>query len=220
MSREITDLMEKAMEQAELLQSSVKKCELARTSLEALNNTGSLIRIRVHQNALDSFELTVLPEDKLEKIIDVMKEQYNSEIKEARDVIEKILKTEGLSVKDVEHEVSDHSNQLPEENTKGREEEASSKVKLQSWVKEKIQKNIVITEPGETLPETFEEKKANTKETQEKRVSTVDKISDEELDRLYYKQNVSIPVIASMHNVNASALYKRLEKIREKKFKD
>ena len=47
-----------------------------------------------------------------------------------------------------------------------------------------------------------------------KRIPSKDIISDEELDRHYFKEGLSIPVIASMFKVGASGLYKRIEQMK------
>ena len=47
-----------------------------------------------------------------------------------------------------------------------------------------------------------------------KRIPSKDIISDEELERHYFKEGLSIPVIASMFKVGASGLYKRIEQMK------
>ncbi len=49
------------------------------------------------------------------------------------------------------------------------------------------------------------------------KISTLDKISDDELAKKYFKFGMSIPVIASQIGVNPSALYKRIDKLRKER---
>lgn len=63
---------------------------------------------------------------------------------------------------------------------------------------------------GITAAEPEEPKAAEPK----KRIPSKDIISDEELDRHYFKEGLSIPVIASMFKVGASGLYKRIEQMK------
>lgn len=51
------------------------------------------------------------------------------------------------------------------------------------------------------------------------KVSTLDKITDEELAQKYFKLGLSVPVIASQVGVKPAALYKRLEKLRNEREK-
>ena len=48
-------------------------------------------------------------------------------------------------------------------------------------------------------------------------ISTLDKITDEELAQKYFKLGLSVPVIASQVGVKPAALYKRLEKLRKER---
>ena len=65
-------------------------------------------------------------------------------------------------------------------------------------------------EAPSTAAESEEPKAAEPK----KRIPSKDIISDEELDRHYFKEGLSIPVIASMFKVGASGLYKRIEQMK------
>ena len=47
-----------------------------------------------------------------------------------------------------------------------------------------------------------------------KRIFTKDIITDEELDRRYFKEGLTIQAIASMYKVGASGLYKRIEQMK------
>ena len=59
-----------------------------------------------------------------------------------------------------------------------------------------------------------EPKTESTAAEPKKRIPSKDIISDEELDRHYFKEGLSIPVIASMFKVGASGLYKRIEQMK------
>ena len=61
---------------------------------------------------------------------------------------------------------------------------------------------------------TAAEPEAPTAAEPKKRIPSKDIISDEELDRHYFKEGLSIPVIASMFKVGASGLYKRIEQMK------
>lgn len=65
-------------------------------------------------------------------------------------------------------------------------------------------------EPEESPDQAAEEEKSE-------RISTLDKISDDELAKKYFKFGMSIPVIASQIGVNPSALYKRIDKLRKER---
>ena len=68
-----------------------------------------------------------------------------------------------------------------------------------------VNKMMGITEAEPEEPKAAEPKK---------RIPSKDIISDEELDRHYFKEGLSIPVIASMFKVGASGLYKRIEQMK------
>ena len=78
-----------------------------------------------------------------------------------------------------------------------------------------------ITAAEEALSTAAEEAPSTAAEPEEpktaepkKRIPSKDIISDEELDRHYFKEGLSIPVIASMFKVGASGLYKRIEQMK------
>lgn len=71
-------------------------------------------------------------------------------------------------------------------------------------------KSKAAEEAPSTAAEPEEPKAAEPK----KRIPSKDIISDEELDRHYFKEGLSIPVIASMFKVGASGLYKRIEQMK------
>ena len=62
-----------------------------------------------------------------------------------------------------------------------------------------------------------EKPEQTTEEDKNERISTLDKISDDELAKKYFKFGMSIPVIASQIGVNPSALYKRIDKLRKER---
>ena len=67
---------------------------------------------------------------------------------------------------------------------------------------------------AEEAPSTAAEPEAPKAAEPKKRIPSKDIISDEELDRHYFKEGLSIPVIASMFKVGASGLYKRIEQMK------
>ena len=73
-----------------------------------------------------------------------------------------------------------------------------------------------ITDPkaAEEAPSTAAEPEEPKAAEPKKRIPSKDIISDEELDRHYFKEGLSIPVIASMFKVGASGLYKRIEQMK------
>lgn len=81
---------------------------------------------------------------------------------------------------------------------------------------------MVEAQAAEEAPSTAAEPEAPTAAEPEepkaaepkKRIPSKDIISDEELDRHYFKEGLSIPVIASMFKVGASGLYKRIEQMK------
>lgn len=74
---------------------------------------------------------------------------------------------------------------------------------------------ITAAEPEpEEAPSTAAEPEEPKAAEPKKRIPSKDIISDEELDRHYFKEGLSIPVIASMFKVGASGLYKRIEQMK------
>ena len=74
---------------------------------------------------------------------------------------------------------------------------------------------ITAAEPEpEEAPITAADPEAPKAAEPKKRIPSKDIISDEELDRHYFKEGLSIPVIASMFKVGASGLYKRIEQMK------
>ena len=67
---------------------------------------------------------------------------------------------------------------------------------------------------AEEAPSTAAEPEEPKAAEPKKRIPSKDIISDEELDRHYFKEGLSIPVIASMFKVGASGLYKRIEQMK------
>ncbi len=67
---------------------------------------------------------------------------------------------------------------------------------------------------AEEAPSTAAEPEAPKAAEPKKRIPSKDIISDEELDRHYFKEGLSIPVIASMFKVGAAGLYKRIEQMK------
>ena len=70
------------------------------------------------------------------------------------------------------------------------------------------------TKATQEAPSTAAEPEAPKAAEPKKRIPSKDIISDEELDRHYFKEGLSIPVIASMFKVGASGLYKRIEQMK------
>ena len=66
--------------------------------------------------------------------------------------------------------------------------------------------------PIPTTPKAAEPEEPKEEETTTKtRVSSKEIVSDETLELHYFKEGLSVPVIASMYKVGASGLYKRIE---------
>lgn len=88
-------------------------------------------------------------------------------------------------------------------------EQAAKELELLTALKEAayrdVNKMMEITAAEPEEPKAAEPKK---------RIPSKDIISDEELDRHYFKEGLSIPVIASMFKVGASGLYKRIEQMK------
>lgn len=83
-----------------------------------------------------------------------------------------------------------------------------------------IRTEIPKEEPEESPDQAAEEKEKpeqTKEEDKNERISTLDKISDDELAKKYFKFGMSIPVIASQIGVNPSALYKRIDKLRKER---
>lgn len=73
---------------------------------------------------------------------------------------------------------------------------------------------MVEAQAAEEAPSTAAEPEEPKAAEPKKRIPSKDIISDEELDRHYFKEGLSIPVIASMFKVGASGLYKRIEQMK------
>lgn len=73
---------------------------------------------------------------------------------------------------------------------------------------------MVEAQAAEETPSTAAEPEEPKAAEPKKRIPSKDIISDEELDRHYFKEGLSIPVIASMFKVGASGLYKRIEQMK------
>lgn len=73
---------------------------------------------------------------------------------------------------------------------------------------------MVEAQAAEEAPSTAAEPEEPKTAEPKKRIPSKDIISDEELDRHYFKEGLSIPVIASMFKVGASGLYKRIEQMK------
>ena len=73
---------------------------------------------------------------------------------------------------------------------------------------------MVEAQAAEEAPSTAAESEEPKAAEPKKRIPSKDIISDEELDRHYFKEGLSIPVIASMFKVGASGLYKRIEQMK------
>ena len=78
----------------------------------------------------------------------------------------------------------------------------------------KTLEEMVEAQAAEEAPSTAAEPEAPKAAEPKKRIPSKDIISDEELDRHYFKEGLSIPVIASMFKVGASGLYKRIEQMK------
>lgn len=73
---------------------------------------------------------------------------------------------------------------------------------------------MVEAQAAEEAPSTAAEPEEPKAAEPKKRIPSKDIISDEELERHYFKEGLSIPVIASMFKVGASGLYKRIEQMK------
>lgn len=73
---------------------------------------------------------------------------------------------------------------------------------------------MVEAQAAEEAPSTAAEPEEPKAADPKKRIPSKDIISDEELERHYFKEGLSIPVIASMFKVGASGLYKRIEQMK------
>ncbi len=183
--KDTEEKMNEALIKAEMLQATVKKYELAKTSLEIMGQAKTALKRFVEYTGESgetaTFEMPKLSEEKERAIFDFVKNQYTSEIDYAHATVESILSPVADSVAEIANQVKkETSASMPKDSSTG---SGTKKASTGSGMK-----------------------KAS--------ITTVDKITDAELDRLYFKEGLTVKQIAQKIGANTAGIYKRLEKLR------
>lgn len=202
-------IMEKALEQSELINTCVKRFEYARVSLEQLDLCNRNIEIHVKADGVD-FTLKKLPDDKLDAITYAIRAQYQSEIDESCEICRKIIAddTDGWEpLEDVEDRPISSRTFVNEEFDKLFDEpkEEEKKPELKEEIKEEPEAAVV---PNAVIPEKFKEEKAQ-------RYMSKNVVSDADLKRMYFKEGKKVQEIADSLKINPASIYKRIHDMKE-----